>query len=114
MDRGESLECVSLCVTNSNDVWWIDQPQLVKGLNYTIEVVKNESHNLEDGYHRLKLNFLNERKDIFEHFQQILDDTRRRTLCYYLTFECGARFDKDILLHESNITVDFEGEIISL
>ena len=114
MDRGQSLECVSLFVTNSNHVWWIDQPQLIKGQDYTNELVKNEKHNREDSYHRLKLTFLNSKVDTFERFNQTIDDTRRRTLYHFLTFECGAKFDTEVLLHKSNVTVDFEGKITFL
>ena len=110
VDRGKSLECVSLYVSNSNNVWWVDQSQLIKGQNYTVETMETETHNPgSDTYNRLKLNFSSPKRELFKHFQQILDDTRRRTLCYYLTFECGARFDKETLLHKSNVTVDFEG-----
>ena len=110
VDRGNSLECVSLYVSNSNNVWWVDQPQLIKGQNYTVETIETQTHNPDlDTYNRLKLNFLSSKEKLFKHFQQILDDTRRKTLCYYLTFECGAQFDKETLLHKSNVTVDFQG-----
>ena len=110
VDRGNSLECVSLYVSNSNHVWWVDQPQLIKGQNYTVETIETQTHNPDiDSYNRLKLNFLSSKEKLFKHFQQILDDTRRKTLCYFLTFECGARFDKETLLHKSNVTFDFEG-----
>ena len=111
VDRGQSLECVNLFVSNSKKVWWIDQPQLIKGQDYTVELVGNESHSAYlDGYQRLKLNFLNEKNETIKHFKQIKDDTRRNTLGYYLTFACGAKFDEEILLHKSNVTVDFEGK----
>ena len=111
VDRGQSLECVSLFVSNSNKVWWIDQPQLIKGKDYTVELVENKTHSLDlDGYQRLKLIFLNERKEIFKNFQQNIDDTQKNTLCYYLTFACGAQFDKVILIQKINITVGFEGK----
>ena len=111
VDRGQSIECVSLFVPNSNYIWWIDHPILVKGIDYKVEVVQNETHNREDGYHRLRLLFLNSKVDIFERFNQTIDDTNRSTLYHYSTFECGARFDTEILLHKSIVKVDFEGKI---
>ena len=113
VDRGETLECVSLYVSNSKSVWWVDHPQLIKGKNYTVETIKNQTHEpIIDKYNKLKLKFLNPKDEIFKHFHQVLDDVRRKTLCYYLTFECGAKYDEEILLHKSNMTVDFKGMLL--
>ena len=99
-------------VNNSNDVWWIDHPQLINGKDYIVETIANQTHQPDrDGYNRLKLTFLKIKKDIFKRFQQIKDNINRKTLSYYLTFGCGTRYDKEKLFHKSDIVVDFEGII---
>ena len=109
--RGHSLECVSLYVNNSNDVWWIDHEQLSKGEDYTVETINNQTHNpYNDTYNRLKLTFLKPKLKIFKKIQ---DDTRRSTLYFNSTFpfECRARFDTETLIYNTNV-VDYEGKYL--
>ena len=95
-------------VSNSNDVWWIDHSQLIKGKDYIIETITNQTHNsLNDSYNRLKLTFLKPKLEIFK---TVFDDTKRRTLYFNSTtpFECRARFDTETLIHKTNV-IDYEG-----
>ena len=109
--RGQSLECVSLYVSNSNSVWWIDHQQLTKGEDYIVETINNQTHKpYTDTYNRLKLTFLKPKLEIFK---EILDDTRRRTLYFNSTFpfECRAKFDTETLIYKTNV-VDYEGKYL--
>ena len=108
VSRKQSLECVCLYVSNSNNVWWIDHSQLVKGKDYFVETNTNQNHNsVTNSYNRLRLTFLKTKLEIFK---TVFDDTRRRTLYFNSTipFECRARFDTETLIHKSNV-IDYEG-----
>jgi len=101
------LECVSLYVSNSNNVSWVQNNLLIEGTHYN---VSKETHNYRsDGYRRFNLTFLQPRNKLIQQYKKKGDDTNRKTLYYYLTFSCMAVFGTETTSTEFNITEDFEG-----
>ena len=106
-DDGRSTECVSIYVSNSNDVSIIDNSQLTKGTHYTVE--QNATSHLTTGYLRLRVKFLDDRLKLFSPFKQIDDDLQKKSLYYYVTFKCQAVFGTENVSGEYRVKAYYEG-----